>query len=152
MYSIREVNPQDESVREALIEADLTCFRDTAWELRNRDLDEALWWICYDLETDGAIAGYAAIKQSAKFGDCAYLFRAGVLPEYRGQGLQRRFLRVREAKARREGWVWAVTDCTADNLASCNSLISGGYKLYMPTRPWGLRGALYWRKHLYGQN
>ena len=63
-----------------------------------------------------------------------YLYRAGVMPEHRGKGLKCRMIRVREAQARRNGYVACVTDVT-DNIPSANSLIKCGYKLYRPSEP-----------------
>jgi GNAT superfamily N-acetyltransferase len=70
-----------------------------------------------------------------------------VLPEARGQGLQRRLIGARERHARALGMAWLVTD-TYQNPASSNSLIAAGYRLYEPAQPWGARGTLYWRKRL----
>jgi hypothetical protein len=90
---------------------------------------------------------YTAIKQSSQWADAAYLCRCGVLYDHRGHGLQRRLLRCRERRARRNGWIACVTD-TTDNIASGNSLIKSGYTLYKPSVPWALSNSLYWRKWL----
>lgn len=37
---------------------------------------------------------------------------------------------------------------TTDNFPSANSLISKGYKLYAPSKPWAYEITLYWRKKL----
>jgi GNAT superfamily N-acetyltransferase len=106
--------------------------------------DSGFWWIAYEGEL--AVA-FAAMSQSHRWTDTGYLSRSGVLPSHRGQGLQKRLLRVRERKARSLGWNWLITD-TWCNPASSNSLISCGFRLFEPSHPWGLPDALYWRKAL----
>jgi GNAT superfamily N-acetyltransferase len=95
----------------------------------------------------GTPVGFAGYVRSAQWHDAVYLCRSGVLASHRGHGLQKRLIRAREQHARKRGYRWALTD-TFDNPASSNSLISSGYRLYEPARPWGKRGALYWRKKL----
>jgi L-amino acid N-acyltransferase YncA len=70
-----------------------------------------------------------------------------VLPAHRGQGIQKRLIRVRLRQARALGWNWVVTD-THDNPASSNSLIARGFKLFDPSKPWGADKTLYWRLKL----
>lgn len=108
------------------------------------DPRKAAWWIAY---IDGAPAAFGGITTSRQWADCMYLCRAGVAPAYRGHGLQRRMIWVREAHARRVGATWVVTD-TTDNPPSSNSLIACGYRLFDPSRPWGGRTTLYWRKRI----
>lgn len=105
--------------------------------------DEGAWWVAYD---GASPVAFASVRPSAQFGDCGYLSRAGVLSSHRGRGLQKRLIRVREQYARRQGWRWLLTDTAPGNSPSANSLITCGFRLYTPTRPWGLQGACYWRK------
>ena len=106
--------------------------------------DKGLWWIAYQGEL--AVA-FAAMSPSSSWRDTGYLSRSGVLPSHRGNGLQKRLVRVRERKARALGWKWLITD-TRCNPPSSNSLIAMGFRLFEPTRPWGHTDALYWRKSL----
>jgi GNAT superfamily N-acetyltransferase len=76
---------------------------------------------------------YAGLKQSSQWLDAGYLNRCGVSFDHRGHGLQRRLLRCRERRARRNGWRYCITD-TTDNLASANSLIKAGSTLYRPSQ------------------
>lgn len=102
------------------------------------------WWIVYD----GPLpVGFCGLYQSVKWRDAGYLCRSGVMPEYRGRGLQKRLIRLRERKAREAGMTWLVTD-TYENPPSSNSLIACGYKTYQPETPWGADGVTYWRKSL----
>ena len=55
------------------------------------------WWVVFK---DGQPVGFAGLYQASSWSDAGYLCRSGVLPLARGQGLQKRLLRVRENKAR----------------------------------------------------
>lgn len=109
------------------------------------DVGAGNWWIAYEGELP---VGFGGVVQSASWGDCGYLCRSGVIRSHRGQGIQKRLLRVREGKARRLGWNWLITDTAPWNFASSNSLIATGFRLYQPAKPWGVDGALYWRKKI----
>ncbi len=102
------------------------------------------YWIAYDAEQPVA---FCIVAPSVRWVDTVYLARAGVLPSHRGLGLQKRMISIRERWARRNGYMWAITD-TADNPASANSLITRGYRMFDPSKPWGLDYSLYWRKKL----
>lgn len=108
------------------------------------DPSQGHWWIGYD---NGAPVAFCCVQQSVRWSDCGYLSRAGVIRAYRGSGLQRRLIRVRERKARDLGWNWLVSD-TYRNPASANTLIACGYRTFLPSKPWGFDGAVYWRKKL----
>lgn len=108
------------------------------------DVAAGVWWIAYDADEPVA---FGCLCPSYQFSNCAYLARSGVIPAYRGRGLQKRLIRVRLSHAKRLGYEFAITD-TTDNPASSNSLIDCGFKLYLPTSPWGLPRACYWRKRL----
>jgi len=69
------------------------------------------------------------------------------MPIYRGLGLQRRLIRVREIAARRLGWRTMVSD-TCDNAFSANNFIDAGYRMFEPSKPWAVDGSCYWRKDL----
>lgn len=106
--------------------------------------DKAWYWIGYYNQTPVA---FCILVPSLQWRDAVYMARSGVLSEFRGKGLQKRMISIRESFARRRGYRWAVTD-TTENPASSNSLISRGYRLYEPSMPWGFRHTLYWRKRL----
>lgn len=97
----------------------------------------------------GSIAvGFAVLRPVTSDAGFGYLARAGVAEGARGHGLQRRLIRVREAAARRLGWTALVSDTSRINLASSNSLIREGYKLYAPAKKWGFKDGNYWLKWL----
>jgi len=101
----------------------------------------AEWWIAYDEKTCFAFAGLKNVGHETGF-----LCRVGVIKAYRGQGFQKRLIRVRENFARKVGLKWLITYVSPTNLKSANSLIACGYRLYSPQNPYGMYGALYFRK------
>jgi GNAT superfamily N-acetyltransferase len=109
------------------------------------DTTQGHWWIVYDAHN--LPCAFAGIVPSVRWLDCAYLCRAGVIPNHRGQGIQKRLIRARIRQARALGFNWLITD-TYLNPASSNSLISTGFKLFEPSQPWGAKQTLYWRLKL----
>ena len=108
------------------------------------DTNFGSWWIA---TANGVDIGFAGLVRTVSWTDCGYLCRAGVVPTARGQGLQKQFIRVRIRQAKALGWKWLVSD-TTDNPASANSLIACGFKMFEPTKPWGFKNTLYWRRKL----
>jgi N-acetylglutamate synthase-like GNAT family acetyltransferase len=108
------------------------------------DTNFGSWWIATN---NNRAIGFAGLVRSVSWTDCGYLCRAGVIPSARGQGLQKKFIYVRIRQAKAFGWKWLVTD-TRHNPASANSLIATGFKMFEPTKPWGCKDTLYWRKRL----
>jgi GNAT superfamily N-acetyltransferase len=119
-------------------------FRDYMVPVKPDDIQEC--WIAF---LDEAPVGFAALMPSQNWPLAGYLARCGVLPEHRGNNLQRRLIRAREAAARRHGWHWLVTD-TYCNPHSVNNLIACGYTTFYPKKPWGLHKetAVYWCKRI----
>jgi len=106
------------------------------------DTNFGSWWIATE---NGVDIGFAGLVRTVSWTDCGYLCRAGVIPDARGQGLQKKLINVRVRQAKALGWNWVVTD-TRLNPASANSLISCGFKMFEPSKPWGYKDTLYWRK------
>jgi GNAT superfamily N-acetyltransferase len=140
-YVVRQVNGNDHEVRALLLRMQRECLPgDAALSPMLGD-----WWIAY---TDtGVPAAFCSLKASVRWEQTGYLSRSGVLPGHRGQGLQKRLIRVRMVRAKRLGWKWLITD-TSDNPASANSLIACGFRMYEPSIPYGLKTSIYWRKRL----
>ena len=67
-------------------------------------------------------------------------YRGGVLPDWRGKGLQRRMFRLREDEMRKCRLSKAVTYTDADGAASMCNLIAEGYRPYVPTPTTTLSG------------
>ena len=105
------------------------------------EIDSGYWWVTY---TDtGTPVAFAGLVRSSQWSNAGYMCRAGVLPAYRGNGLQKKLIQCRIRKARALKLDWLVTD-TTDNPASANSLISMGFKMYIPSVPWGYKHSSYW--------
>src|SRR5215475_4721681 len=91
--------------------------------------------LCFPLDTPAVFAAaYCAWKTVEHDGVAVgFHYRGGVLADYRGQGLQRRMLRLREDEMRQQGLAKAVTYTDADGAASMRNLIAEGYRPYVPT-------------------
>jgi GNAT superfamily N-acetyltransferase len=140
-YLVRQVDPRDPEIWAILERLQLTCLPGDIPQKPN----SGYWWLCY---TDAGIPiGFAGMVASVRWEETGYLSRAGILPQHQGQGLQKRLIKVRIAKAKTLGWKYLLSD-TSENPASANSLISCGFKMYEPMRPYGLKTSLYWRKRL----
>lgn len=139
-YKIREVDGYDSDTASTLHALHTLTFFSNAPKI---DPTRGHWWLAYSASKEPV--AFAGIVPAFSFDNGGYLVRSGVLPSHRGHGLQKRLLKVREQKAKRNGWNIVVTDTTY-NLASSNSLISCGYRLFKPARPWAFPESLYWRK------
>jgi GNAT superfamily N-acetyltransferase len=145
MYRIKRVDGEDDEIAELIHEIHFECFGDGAPRV---DPLCGWWWLAFACDGARAVAGFCWLKPTeAAPTTIAYLARAGVLLPHRGQGLQRRMVRVREGLARRAGFRTVVTD-TTDNPASSNSLIACGYRIYRPPEPWAFNHSIYWYKDL----
>ena len=108
------------------------------------DTTHGYWWIATQ---DGVDCAFAGLVCSPWWSDCGYLIRCGVVSDMRGQGLQKKFIRVRIRQAKALKMNWVITS-TYDNPASANSLISCGFKMFNPTKPWMAKHTSYWRLKL----
>jgi predicted acetyltransferase len=108
------------------------------------DTTAGYWWIAIK---NGVDIGFAGLVHSSRWTDCCNLIRAGVVPNMRGQGLQKKFIRVRIRQAKALKMNWIVTS-TYDNPASANSLIACGFKMFDPSVPWMTAHTSYWRLKL----
>jgi GNAT superfamily N-acetyltransferase len=107
----------------------------------------SLWWVAWDGTEPVAFAGLRLCSLAENRG-LGFLCRAGVVPAYRGRGLQKKLIRVREAAARQLGLKELVTYCLCSNSPSMNSLVSCGYRFYVPATKYGGSGSVYLRKEL----
>jgi GNAT superfamily N-acetyltransferase len=82
------------------------------------------WWVGYD---QGQPVCYAGLEHQDSW---ALFSSAGVIPEYRGQGLQKRLIKARLKWLRVEGCKYAYTYTLPYNAASLNSLLRCGFKIY----------------------
>lgn len=130
-------------IRETILRMDEICFP-ADWRVR---VENSYWWL---EEEDGIPVSYAALRpcQSKSNRGIAFLSRVGVIKNWRGQGRQKKLIRCRIKYAKRLNFKELVTYTTSENLASANSLISCGFRLYVPHTRWGGQGALYFRKKI----
>ncbi len=102
------------------------------------------WWVVKD---NGFLAAYAALSINEEYG-YAFLARVGVHQNYRGRGLQKRFIKAREKFALDQGINRVITYTAPHNVSSNNSLITSGYKTYNPGVEYVGEGWIYWIKPL----
>ncbi|RLI46826.1 hypothetical protein DRO61_08760 [Candidatus Bathyarchaeota archaeon] len=107
------------------------------------DTNGADWWIVWD-ENHNPV-GYCGV---VLYGDFAVHKRCGVLPTARGQGLQKKMLRLRENFAKKKGAESIYTYVSVQNVISANNLIKVGYRVYNPEWRWGGDDFLYVEKKL----
>lgn len=106
------------------------------------------WWVVYDNDIP---IGFASMVASFRWANTGYLNRSGVAPDHRGNGIQKKLIKVRESYAKRIGYTHLVSD-TRFNPPSANSLISCGFKTYEPKHPWSFTTSIYWIKKIRNQN
>ena len=143
-YSIKAVDVlNNEEAAHDIKELHKLTFADTAPlpDLENAPIQ---WWLVY---ADNVAVSFAGMQRAVRHFNAGYLVRSGVIHDHRGNGLQRRLLRVRETAARKRGWETLVTDTTG-SVASSNNLIAAGYRIYEPEWPWAFTNTIYWRKKL----
>lgn len=92
-----------------------------------KDIDNHYWFL---LKVNNQTAGYCGVKVLPN--QVAELTRAGIFESYQGFGYQKKMIKARERFAHRLGCTMVKTYCSVDNVQSANSLISCGYKLYIP--------------------
>lgn len=105
---------------------------------------ETFWWLALAENREAGFGGYRLIDG----GETAFLNRAGVLPFFRGRGIQKRLIRTRLSHAKRAGARVAITYTTADNIWSANNLIRTGFIMYRPKEYWVGKEMIYWWKNL----
>lgn len=147
-FRIREVDATEEHYHEELTNLHDLTFFDAAIRA---DFERGYWWLVWDNEyppsAKHAPVAFCGLTHAVSTPGAGYLKRAGVLKAYRGSGLQRRLITVREHKARALGLTTMLTD-TTENPPSANSLIRAGYKIFEPTYRWAFSYSIYWRKAL----
>lgn len=71
-----------------------------------------------------------------------YFSRVGVMPAARGQGLQRKLMRLMQRELRDK----VLVSTTYRNPASANNFVREQWMTYLPETPWGSPDTIYWRK------
>jgi GNAT superfamily N-acetyltransferase len=144
LYRIREVDASEDDIAETIREFNKM---EPQWPaLRDNELEgeHCYWWLAY-LDKDPV--AFAGVVPSYRYENAGYLKRSGVLPDHRGHGLQKRFFKVREQKARKIGWTMLVSE-TTDTIWSGNNFIRAGYMMFEPSERWAFKNSLYWKKVL----
>jgi GNAT superfamily N-acetyltransferase len=98
----------------------------------------ARWFIGWERDRPVAYCAWKTVEQDGV--PVGFHYRGGVLPDWRGHGLQREMLRLREAGMREQGLAKAATYTDADGAASMRNLIAEGYRPYAPTPSTTLSG------------
>ena len=147
-FRIREVDATEEHYNEELTNLHDLTFLDPSIRA---DFENGYWWLVWDDEFPPSAKhppmAFCGFTLAALTPGAGYLKRAGVMRAFRGQGLQRRLITVREKKARTLGLVTMLTD-TTDNPPSANSLIRAGYRIFEPSYRWAFNYSIYWTKDL----
>lgn len=141
---IRLVGTPEKPAPKALVELMDSMDRNTITGSDPFEKGEGYWWIAYDGKTPAGFAGMTLHEN----GTMAFLCRCGVLPEYRGKGLQRKLIKVRERLAKKIGVKWLVSYTTRKRLVSGNNLIKCGFLLFDPPFSWGDKYWLHFRKEI----
>ena len=139
-YRILKVDPSHADVAATIIQMHAQCFPGLEFQQLHGD-----WWIAYDGETK-APAAFAGLWPSVRTPGAGYLCRAGVLPQGRGKGLQRKLIKVREREAKKKRWVVLFSDIAPGNAHSLNNLYACGFRAFVPSEPWSGEDWNYVRK------
>ena len=145
MYRIREVDASDDEIADTIRQFNKDADAHFP-ELEDYELEgeHCYWWLAY---LDKEPVAFAGMVPSVRYAQAGYLKRSGVSAAHRGQGLQLRFFKVRERKARQIGWTMLISE-TTNTIYSANNFIRAGYKLFEPKERWAFQTSLYWKKEL----
>ena len=139
-FHFQRVDADEDDIHELLSEMQKECLpADKLYFPAN-----GVWWVGYYGSTPVA---FCCISPSQQLPDGCYLGRAGVMPDYRGNALHCRMIRIRTRWAKKQGYTTVVSD-TTDNNPSANNLITCGFRLYVPRIVYGPSRALYWKLDL----
>lgn len=145
-FTTREIDITVGSVRDALVTLIYEAFNDGRLIKDYKPHKTGWWWMTRDDRGDpAAFGGMVPSRQWDRWG---YLTLSGVSPPYRGYGLQQRLLKTRIRKARELGYTTLCTETIHDNYASQRNLIRTGFMPYRPSKPWGDKHAIYWKRDI----
>lgn len=105
------------------------------------------FWTNWVISVEGKTAGYCSAVLVDK-GDAVFLARAGVLNDFRGQGVQRASVNHRIRWGRRHGAKIALTYVHPDNYRSWVNLVKTGFKIYTPDFAFAGREFFYFQKEI----
>src|ERR1700743_849305 len=113
--------------------------------LQQESIRKGFWWVAFD-EHKSAV-GFAGMVAMHPFTSCWYLKRCYVVERARGQGLQRKFLKLREIRAAELGIRQLVVECPAGSKSEEN-LVKAEYERVDPEQKWGPEGSAYFSKRI----
>ena len=116
-------------------------------QLASRHFLDGFWWLAVEMDGNVAVGFAGMVPFFAASDGVGYFKRAYVLPQYRGRGIQRSFMRLRETKARELGYHLIVGECS-NNPPSERNFLAEGFERFDPEQPWGEAGSVYFRKRL----
>lgn len=88
--------------------------------------------ICWKAYVENVEAGFCTVNILPSEDGVLFFSRAGVKKEFRGHGIHKRMIRVREMFAKRNGFHTIITYVIKENVGSFVHLIKDGYKIYEP--------------------
>jgi RimJ/RimL family protein N-acetyltransferase len=138
--SIRKL-PRSEKNLESILALELEVLPLDAPYSKINNKSTAYWWGAFDTDNNKLVG---ATCLSIWIPGWAFLARSVVKKDFRGQGLQQRFIKAREKFARLQNVHTIVTYVSPENIASANNLIRCGYELYIPQEKWGLQPFCYY--------
>lgn len=106
--------------------------------------NECYSFLAYDTD---CVVGFCCLTPYPVNGT-GFLSRVGVRKSYRGNGLQKKMIKIREKLAKKIGLSRLITYTSYDNIYSINNLISCGYKFYKPKWEFGVKYAYYVQKFI----
>lgn len=130
-----------DDIKNTLDEMDRELFADSPLAKK----EESWWWLVIDQDKNVVAFAGLTVYSANKTG---FLSRVGVRKSHRGQGLQKKLIKVREKMLKKLGYSRMITYVAYDNIHSANNLINCGYRLYIPRWEWGLKWAFYLEKYL----
>ena len=123
---------------------DSVLFNDGSPQLTLPDFEAGGWWVAHSDGLPAAFAGARKCYDEAK--PYVYHNKSGVMPYFRGNGLQHALLlkRLNHFKSIPRH----VTYTYAYNIHSMNNLMRAGFRMYVPDVHWAGKEMLYWEKIL----
>ena len=106
---------------------------------------DSIAWYVYGPASSTSLTCFGFATARVLDSDILYLNSAAVVPEARGNGLQKRLIRCRTRYADKHD-LTSITYTTPDNSVSINNLVACGFKAYQPEYSWVGKQYCYWRR------
>lgn len=125
---VKQIRKSDKNLK-ILREMDSICFPEDRCALFG--LRKVFCWFLYS--ENGEIAGYCS---GYKLKQYFYLSRCGIMPKYRGKGMQKKLIQERIEKAKDLNLAGLVTYTNNENIASIKNLQSFGFEEWKDSPKW----------------